>query len=338
MCGIITILRKDGKGAVKQVLKAYEKQKTRGTEGFGFVAVDGDGAVRVVRTESENEMRGELKDVRASVVAFHHRMPTSTPNFAEVAHPIRVSNKRLKFDYYVMHNGIITDCNKWKEKHIAEGYKYTTTIRKEYITNKQTYFSEMFNDSESLAIELAKAIDKGDATGVEVAGSIAVVVVKVEKGKGGKVAGLYYGRNEKNPLKYDTSKEYVRLASEGQGDNIIAHKLFELDLATYEVVERAFTFGDVEVVSASAYTSNSYGYNWTGYDDGDDGEENDFVFDGGGVEIEELKIELQAMQRALVKAEGAGDIASVEEITEGIEELEADLHARERRETWKAWK
>ena len=325
MCGIITIIRKDGKIAVKQVLKSYEKQKTRGCEGFGYVAIDGNNfAMKVARTESESDIRKELKDETANIIAFHHRQPTSTPNFAEVAHPIIVSNKKLKYNYYVMHNGIITDCDKLKEKHNADGYKYTTTIRKEYITNKKTYYSEMFNDSESFAIELAKAIESGTDK-INIGGSIAFVAIQTTKGTDKRATKIFYGRNEKNPLLLDETKDFLRLASENNGKEIDEHKLFCLDLPTMETTERACEFGDKVTATVFGY-DDGYRFMASDYDD----DESSFVYESD-VELEELKIEMRELENQLEVATARADYAKVVELNEAIADVMDEIEVRQNR-------
>jgi predicted glutamine amidotransferase len=319
MCGIITIIRKDGKNAVKQVLKAYESQKTRGVEGFGFVASSLKGKIdRITRTESENEIRKELKAITASsLIMFHHRQPTSTPNFAEVAHPIRVSNLNLRYNYYVIHNGVIMDSQKLKEKHEKQGFNYSTSIRKEWITSGKTYYSTMFNDSESLAIELANGIEKSQNK-LDISGSIAFVAIQTTKDDS-QVLKVFYGRNERSPLKLDESKDFMRLASEGSGKEIDEHTLYELDLKTLKTTSREFMFGDKQ--------DNPYGYNdyslWDryGYD------ESDFDY---SEDIDELKAEYKQLNAEYSRAIEIGDDLKQVELENDLIELEYQIEQNER--------
>lgn len=93
MCGIVYVRRHDGKPAAKSVRKRYHNQKARGTEGFGYVAVQNGRVVSVARAQTEHEIMQKLEQETADEILFHHRMPTSGPNVEEMAHPILVEHK-----------------------------------------------------------------------------------------------------------------------------------------------------------------------------------------------------------------------------------------------------
>lgn len=253
MCGIITVYRKDKKNASKMVSKRYYKQKSRGSEGFGFLAVDSNHKIaELVRSEGEKKIIDALSKNESPVILFHHRRPTSTPNLEDATHPIKVSHESLEYDYYVVHNGIISNDDELKKGHDDLGFKYTTLIQKKYITSQNEYTYEMYNDSEALAIELAQCID-GKKDTVDAIGSIAFVVFQVSK-EDQKLENIYFGRNLSNPLKMHNKGEFFVLSSEGEGESIDHNKLYRYSIAEQKCFERELTF--------KTYTSHYVG---TGY-------------------------------------------------------------------------
>src|SRR3990167_2203449 len=105
MCGIVYIQNLASGNVHKSVFKRYSKQKTRGSDGFGFVGFNlATGRLKHFgRSSTEKEIKEVLEETKANAVLFHHRYPTSTPNLPEANHPILVHNERLDFDYYVVH-------------------------------------------------------------------------------------------------------------------------------------------------------------------------------------------------------------------------------------------
>lgn len=223
MCGIIYF---KGSEANKQVKQQYHNQKARGSQGFGYVSIKNNKLNKEVRTEDDTIFKSMGKDY-SGIILFHHRFPTSTPNFAECAHPIKVSNKNLKYDYYVTHNGIITNADSLRDLHIELGFKYTTELTTEWKIkeSKQRYIGEIqFNDSEALAIELALYLD-GYKDTIKTIGSVAFVGIQTTKE--GKYIKTFYGRNAGNPLCVKNTKKGTRISSEG-GENIQPNMLYEI--------------------------------------------------------------------------------------------------------------
>lgn len=280
MCGIIFAKRLDLKLASKLISKRYDKQKMRGRQGFGFIEIN-DGVVgKEFRTEGETDMLSFLSDNKCDEILFHHRFPTSTPNFIEATHPIKVSNKNLKYDYYVVHNGIINNDDELKLKHNEQGYKYTTEICKQYITSGNTYVESMWNDSEALAIDLAQAIETGKE--IEADGSIAFIALQFDK-KNNKAVALYFGRNDRNPLKMELSNEIFCLSSES-GKEIKANKLNKYDYET-----GLFSSIDKNIgkkwVQTNNYQSNNFGFKYDGKDKLIDKEDFTYKYDDDDIEL-----------------------------------------------------
>lgn len=232
MCGIIAIIKKELEETPTQktVLSMLTGQQHRGTQGFGYVAFD-DVVKSYARRETRIEIEKPMQTVDAKSIMFHHRMPTSTPNFADCAHPIKVSHKELMYDYYVIHNGIIVNDEELHTKHIKLGYIYQTTVKLTTETENNRYESQQFNDSEALAIDLSRFIE-GKQEKIESRGAIAVIALQVNK-KNNKVLGVYYGRNT-NPLTIKITENALILRSEGEEDDIASDVLFRLDLKTWK--------------------------------------------------------------------------------------------------------
>ena len=253
MCGIIHIKRQNGISASKSVIKRYNKQKTRGTEGFGFIEIKNGVVLGGKRAEEEKDILKALEESTADEILFHHRTPTSTPNFIESTHPIIVKNKKLKYHYYIVHNGIISNDEDMKKSHNKDNFVYTTAIKKQWITKGNTYTSEIWNDSEALAIDFAKSIENN--TPMESKGSIAVVALQVDK-KTKKAIALYYGRNSGNPLKVELGKDLFGISSES-GKELKANILYRYDYAKGEITEEKMDIGNY-TVSYSGYYGEDY--------------------------------------------------------------------------------
>jgi predicted glutamine amidotransferase len=236
MCGIVQIIRFDGKSAHRMVERRYQHQKTRGQLGFGFVAVEKDLTIKVERATTEKEILKSLDGYRESaMILFHHRMPTSMPNYKEGTHPIKVSDKSFQFDYYVAHNGIISNEVTLKKEHDDLKIEYSTLMDVSHVNkNGEAYkFGDIWNDSETLAVELALYIE-GKKTVMDARGSIAFVLYQVDKDTQ-KIVKMYYGRNETNPLFIHRCKEFMSLCSQSAGDLVEINKLHCYDPLTGEL-------------------------------------------------------------------------------------------------------
>lgn len=261
------------------VAKRYKAQKSRGSDGFGFISLDSGKVNSYTRAEKEGDIMKSLELHNTSEVIFHHRYPTSTPNFEQSAHPIKVSHPSLKHDYYVVHNGVITNDDELKAKHEALGYVYTTELVQQYKSHNNTIFeSTMFNDSEALAIELAMNINK-KGTGVDITGSVAFIALQVDKGNSN-ARRLFFGRNNGSPLKIKMADNFITITSEGEGTEVETHKLHCLEYNTNKLTVREFKVG-------TSFTSTGYtgGYSLGSgrlYDDIQDEKEYDSTFTESG--------------------------------------------------------
>lgn len=219
MCGIIYIMRKDGRPAYKTVLKRYRKQKHRGTEGYGYVAIKDNVVVSYKRAPTEHEIIEMLEKEDAPEILFHHRNPTSTVNIEEEAQPLLIQNKLLEHGYYVAHNGVIRNDISLKKKHNEMGIEYGTEISKGFkVRSSGNYYRDTqklteWNDSEAIAVETALAID-GKKESIETEGYAAIIGLQV---KDGLVVSRFFYRNL-NPLTFHEDKQIISIASMGHGN------------------------------------------------------------------------------------------------------------------------
>lgn len=274
MCGIVYCKRVDDKTAPKMVKKRYFKQKSRGSDGFGFVEISDK--VKVKRAEEEKEILTKLEESTAGEIMFHHRFPTSTPNFKEMTHPIFVKNDKLDYNYYVIHNGIISNCDEMLKKHKRAGFNYTTLLRQVWELTKTNYtYDYKFNDSESLAIDLALFIE-GKIKTVRARGSVAFVVLQTTKT--GKPVNVYFGRNIDNPLRVKKNDYFISVCSEGDGEYVEPDTLFKIAYGSDEIEE----VGDIYIEGYVYYKQSTYTPKYDGRYDYDKYHYDDSYDDGYG--------------------------------------------------------
>jgi len=233
MCGIF------GTKSYKKLIKKYNKQRARGSEGFGILNVAKNGKVEVIRETDEQKFINQLsklKDKGGKFCFVHHRFPTSTKNYKSQTHPIKVENKSLEFDYYVLHNGVISNTNELKDHHDKLKFDYSTLLTYKTVMSsfvgKSTSFDYDWNDSNSLAIELARFLEGQIKDLTSVKGSFAFIVIQTTKK--GVLNKVFVGRNSGNPLMID---EFGSFGSEIGTSEIVAGKIFELNISNMGLVE-----------------------------------------------------------------------------------------------------
>lgn len=202
-------------------MKRYKKQKNRGARGFGFIAVHEGKIVEIERFELEGDMEKAIESRKESEILFHHRLPTSTPNHRDATHPIAVINDELEHNYYLAHNGVLRNEDKLRPIHEGLGYEYTTVIQE--ITTiktkkgKKETVKEYFNDSESLAIEVARYLD-GKSKKIDAIGTIAFICYETDKEDN--ILKIHYGRNAGNPLVVEHNGDLMFIKSEGDNKDL----------------------------------------------------------------------------------------------------------------------
>ncbi len=117
----------------------------------------------------------------------------------------------------------------WRDEHKKLGFNYSTEIECIWRAgNVETSRTIEWNDSEALAIELARDLDSTQG-GISVSGSIAFMCLQVNKTTG-EAINLYFGRNEGSPLKLDALEGiYMCVSSEGTDENELRDRLEEIE-------------------------------------------------------------------------------------------------------------
>lgn len=237
MCGIIYIERLDKKDPERMLRKRYEAQKSRGTDGFGYIAMKEGKVVNFSRSRLEKTILEGLRREVMDSILFHHRTPTSTPNLPELNHPIPIVSKDFKSRYFIVHNGVISNAEELKKEHEKIGIVYQTEAEKQIVlkSTNEYYIDELvFNDSEALGWELALLLE-GRKEKIDTRGSAAFIVLQVAVDEDKPIA-IYYGRNVGNPLRVEKKDDYFCLSSEAEvgADYVPLDRLYRRDLSTLE--------------------------------------------------------------------------------------------------------
>src|ERR1035437_1703873 len=111
MCGIIGAIanpRSEKKiDANNFIINQFEDQNSRGKEGFGIIRITNGKIEGIDRACTPMKFLIDLYQNKSESIIAHHRTPTSTDNKIAQTHPIYVNNKELKYDYLIIHNGMI---------------------------------------------------------------------------------------------------------------------------------------------------------------------------------------------------------------------------------------
>lgn len=264
MCGIIVIKRKDGRPAAKAVLKRYHQQKTRGQQGFGYIAIHNNEVVAYERAATEAEITAKLRKEKAEEVFFHHRMPTSTPNIEEQAHPLIIEKAGvLDHSYGILHNGVISNTIEMKKKHDEMGIAYETEMQAAYLTKAGKTVpltTTKWNDSESIAVETALMMEGKQET-IETTGAAVIVGIKTI---GRKVVDRFFFRNELNPLFFKEDNTMVSLTSAPNGISVSSIHLMQMD--SKGAVQKHPRNIIIPTAYRSTYKANSYSGHGGTYD------------------------------------------------------------------------
>jgi len=268
MCGIVFGRRKDNKPISKSLFKRYIKQKSRGSNGFGYVAIENGYIKGVKRFETQEQVKKELDKEDSSEILFHHRLPTSTENLRDLNHPIVVKNKLLKKHYYVVHNGVISNDQELREKHEKLGFEYTTKLEvKETKKTRNAEYEvvdEFYNDSECLAIEVALMLEEKQQA-IETKGTVAFICIQTNKR--GKVEKIHYGRNSGNPLTYENIDDNIEfIKSVGQGEEMSEYVLFSEDYETGETTSTEKVIANTYGYAQEKYSGMGFNPNYTDND------------------------------------------------------------------------
>jgi len=232
MCGIIAAFHYGKKKIPVNdvVINMMQDQIERGEDGFGAIFIDDKLGFKVARATKQVKILVDSHFNPCNMMILHHRQPSASDNTISQTHPIVVEHNSLKFGYLVIHNGVIGNANELKFQHEKDGFVYTTDDQKD----------KRFNDSECLAIEMAKFIEK-QTTIVGAKGSCAFVALQYDKKT--KIAlKVFYGRNASNPLNLAKSRDFLYLSSTGKGEEIKQDTLYSFDLNDFEIEKRTMDF------------------------------------------------------------------------------------------------
>lgn len=244
MCGLIGVFYtgKNKKHVNEIALNQFEDQKERGINGFGIIKINDKMGYKIDRATEGYKFMWDIHHNPVRAVIVHHRIPTGSDNTLKQTHPIVVDNGSLKYKYLLVHNGVIRNDCELKAEHEALGFIYTTVD------------GTKFNDSECVAIELARFIEN-QIDRVGIIGSAAFIGVQIDK-KTDKVIKLFFGRNEGNPLNLAKTRNKMFISSTGPGSQVAPFKLYDCKLdAEMKLNRRTIRFAVESTPVSSPLTS-----------------------------------------------------------------------------------
>lgn len=232
MCGLTAAFntKKEGKKTNKNnvndiIINQFQNQCSRGQKGFGIIRIN-KGKIEVDRACETTKFLMDLYLKPSQMIIAHHRTPTSTDNLIDQTHPMWISNNVLDHDYLVVHNGVISNDDDLRLKHIELGFKYQTEYT-EIAYNDQK--SQVWNDSEAIAIELALFIEKKiSAIGID--NAAAFIVLQIDK-KTNKAKEVFFGKNGSySDLNIYKAENVLQISSEGIGEKVKENILFSFEI------------------------------------------------------------------------------------------------------------
>lgn len=233
MCGIAYCRMLKGGNANRDIKTIYFSQKQRGVDGYGFLSI-GD-TVKHFRSKYEHLILHDLKCNKNGEILFHHRNPTSTENTDTTAHPLCSNGNFKDHKYYLVHNGMIQNAGALYRRHTDDGLVYSS------VCGIDKYDMPIFNDSESLLLELALVIEgKREPKDFNACGSVAFIMIQTDNND--KPLNIYFGRNEGSPLKIKAEKTKFIIASDIDGDDVATDQLNQISYITNEVSKRTMIF------------------------------------------------------------------------------------------------
>ena len=158
MCGIIGVFVKDSTKIAERLALIYENQRERGRDGAGYAIRQPDGSMHRCRFRNPSKALKFLAEENLQVgtlVMFHHRISTSTPNLPAFNHPI--SNE--VGDMYLIHNGHISNYaslfSKYGREHQFETILGDEESKKWQITDSEVLIHSFEEKQPQNGIELA---------------------------------------------------------------------------------------------------------------------------------------------------------------------------------------
>jgi len=231
MCGILAAFNTKIKNKVTPdvndfIVNQYEDQCNRGQKGFGIIRIDEKRNIEMDRSTEPVKFLLDLYLKKSKMIIAHHRTPTSTANTLQQTHPMSISDAQLEFDYEIIHNGIIINTEDLYKKHKELGFVYNTEVQ-EYGYGDS--IRTKWNDSESIAIELAMFIEK-KITAIGTDNNAAFIALQIDK-RTRKALKVFFGKNGISAdLTMYKTKGALRISSEGAGDEIEVNELYSFKL------------------------------------------------------------------------------------------------------------
>ena len=223
MCGLIGWLSKNQNTPTVRVknyiVDQYQDQISRGTKGYGLVEIGEDGFTEVLRATTEAKILLDAYSSKAKHMLFHHRSPTSSENFLDQTHPMEIEHEELAYVWQIMHNGVINNADDLKKAHETLGYVYLTEYKAKYTS----YSAQKFNDSESLAIELARYLEgkgiEGKMPVMNTKGGFAFIAAAMDKMS--RIQKVYIGNNGYGGINLaDNGQAYYFASEEKTGEAV----------------------------------------------------------------------------------------------------------------------
>lgn len=264
MCGIVYMQSYDGSPVNKLVYEQFDKQRSRGVEGFGIF-----NGTHLVKAAQEKRITRWLKRPKneSNMILFHHRMPTSTINVRRAAHPFTTKDYFGNVEYVLVHNGWVSNADKLWQNHQDE-----EKVPKE--VNYSSLLEDLtFNDSESLLWDFALTME-GKQERQKAYGHVAFVCMRLVNGVPEK---LFFYRNPQKPLHMERSDKGLILSSEGPGKDIEADTLYTYNYALNRLTSRhwkIWTYNPEYTYNSSVEKRNTSSYPYSssvGHDERFDG-------------------------------------------------------------------
>ncbi len=222
MCGLVFAYDRTGAPVNNAILEQYDKQKTRGQQGFGVF--DGQ-FLNMVRSAHEDGILKWLTKYNSNLLLMHHRFPTSTINVKRAAHPFSTKKYFGDTQYVLVHNGGIRNAGELFCDHQEIGIEYYSLLQ-----------DLTFNDSEALLWDFALTME-GRQKKLKSEGGIAFICLKLVKGK---LERMYFGKNFTKPLNMLRTKDSLSLSSEGEGEPIKDDTLYNYHYKSNRLTTKEF--------------------------------------------------------------------------------------------------
>lgn len=273
MCGIVYSHNFDGKPVNNEILQRFDMQRSRGTEGFGIF--DGQ-EMNMIKEANEDKILKWLVKYDSNLILFHHRYPTSTINVKRASHPFSTRDYFGDTQYIFVHNGVIQNSEELYDKHMDMGIKYESQL-----------VDGTYNDSEALAWDFALTLE-GKQPELTAYGSIAFICLKTVDGV---LERMYFGRNV-NPLVMDRNEEGISLSSQGSGETIDTHTLYNYNYKLNRLTSRDFEIPSYDTSYKYEYKAPETQSACTTYSDYDEGYYEHYgLYNASDAEIESCALE-----------------------------------------------